>query len=173
MLGLIFNGASKLAKTVGNTVIKGREAWKGNVEKREIRTAQARADALEQFGKEFIKPENWFDSLINGMNRLPRPLLALGTIGLFVYAFIDPVGFSITMASLDLIPPELWYLFGAIVTFYFGVREFSSNRKHKQTLAHMDAKVKDNAKQSAVAEDEIDNPPLTKLQQFQARRNKD
>ena len=34
----------------------------------------------------------WFDRLVNGLNRLPRPLLAFGTLGLFIYAMIDPAG---------------------------------------------------------------------------------
>ena len=36
----------------------------------------------------------WFDRLVNGVNRLPRPFLAFGTIGLIVYAMADPVQFA-------------------------------------------------------------------------------
>ena len=35
-----------------------------------------------------------FDRFVNGLNRLPRPMLALGTLGLFVYAMAAPRGFS-------------------------------------------------------------------------------
>ena len=65
----------------------------------------------------------WFDRLINGLNRLPRPMLALGTLGLFAFAMIDPVAFSHRMAGLDAVPDPLWWLLGAIVSFYFGARE--------------------------------------------------
>ena len=60
---------------------------------------------------------------MNALNRLPRPLLALGTPGLLVYAMADPEGFSIRMRALALVPEPLWWLLGAVVTFYFGARE--------------------------------------------------
>jgi len=64
-----------------------------------------------------------FDALVNGLNRLPRPMLALGTLGLFVYAMADPPGFTLRMQGLAAIPEPLWWLLGAIVAFYFGARE--------------------------------------------------
>jgi hypothetical protein len=65
----------------------------------------------------------WFDGLINGLNRLPRPMLALGTMGLFAYAMTDPEGFSRRMEGLATVPEPLWWLLGAVVAFYFGARE--------------------------------------------------
>ncbi|MCB1397785.1 MAG: holin family protein [Rhodobacter sp.] len=64
-----------------------------------------------------------FDALVNGLNRLPRPMLALGTLGLFVYAMADPAGFTLRMQGLAAVPEPLWWLLGAIVAFYFGARE--------------------------------------------------
>jgi len=65
----------------------------------------------------------WFDGFVNGLNRLPRPLLALGTLGLFVYAMADPAGFTLRMRGLAEVPEPLWWLLGAVVAFYFGARE--------------------------------------------------
>lgn len=80
--------------------------------------------ALEQLSAEFAQPpSSWFDRLINGLNRMPRPALALGTLGLFVFAMADPVGFAGRMQGLQLVPDPLWWLLGAIVSFYFGARE--------------------------------------------------
>lgn len=70
----------------------------------------------------------WFDRLINGLNRLPRPFLALGTLGLFVYAMTDPAGFAERMVGLNEVPEPLWWLLGAIVSFYFGARELHYSR---------------------------------------------
>ena len=70
----------------------------------------------------------WFDRLVNGMNRLPRPMLALGTLGLFVYAMADPAGFSDRMLGLQEVPEPLWWLLGAVVSFYFGARELHYSR---------------------------------------------
>ncbi len=79
---------------------------------------------LEQLSAEFSQRQvTPFDRLINGLNRLPRPALALGTLGLFVYAMADPVGFGVRMQGLVLVPDQLWWLLGAIVSFYFGARE--------------------------------------------------
>jgi hypothetical protein len=79
--------------------------------------------ALEQFAAEFKQSGGWFDSFVNGLNRLPRPILALGTVGLFGFSMIDPIAFSKRMVGLDTVPRELWWLLGAIVSFYFGARE--------------------------------------------------
>ena len=65
----------------------------------------------------------WFDALVNGLNRLPRPVLTLGTVGLFVYAMVEPEGFGLRMENLNLVPEPLWWLLGAIISFYFGARE--------------------------------------------------
>ncbi len=32
------------------------------------------------------------------------------------------------MAGLELVPEQLWWLFGAIITFYFGARELHHSR---------------------------------------------
>ncbi len=60
--------------------------------------------------------------------RVTRPMLALGTLGLFIYAMAEPVGFSTRMQGLGLVPEPLWWLLGAIVSFYFGARELHHQR---------------------------------------------
>lgn len=70
-----------------------------------------------------------FDRAVNGLNRLPRPMLALGTLGLFVFAMVDPAGFAARMVGLDAVPEPLWWLLGAIVSFYFGARELHYVRR--------------------------------------------
>ncbi|MDO9525081.1 MAG: holin family protein [Gemmobacter sp.] len=87
-------------------------------------SAEAGQAALDQYGAEFNHPRlGWFDIFVNGLNRLPRPMLALGTLGLFVYAMTDPAGFGVRMQGLSYVPDPLWWLLGAIVAFYFGARE--------------------------------------------------
>jgi hypothetical protein len=87
-------------------------------------SAEAQRAALDQLGAEYGQaPEGWFDALVNGLNRLPRPLLAFGTIGMFIYAMVDPIQFARRMVGLNAVPEPLWWLLGAIVAFYFGARE--------------------------------------------------
>ncbi|MEM7642309.1 MAG: holin family protein [Pseudomonadota bacterium] len=85
--------------------------------------------ALEQLGGEFERPARGrFDRVVDGLNRLPRPFLALGTLGLFVYAMVEPLGFAARMQGLAYVPDPLWWLLGAIVGFYFGARELHYRR---------------------------------------------
>jgi hypothetical protein len=87
-------------------------------------SAKAQMAALEQLSSEYTNPgSGWFDRVVNGLNRLPRPLLAFGTIGLFVYAMVDPTRFAQRMVGLNAVPEPLWWLLGAVVAFYFGARE--------------------------------------------------
>lgn len=87
-------------------------------------SAEAQMAALRQLGEEYQHPAlSRFDRLVNGLNRLPRPLLAFGTLGLFIYAMVDPAAFAARMVGLNAVPEPLWWLLGAIVAFYFGARE--------------------------------------------------
>jgi hypothetical protein len=87
-------------------------------------SAEAQMAALRQLGEEYQHPAlSWFDRMVNGLNRLPRPLLAFGTLGLFIYAMVDPAAFATRMVGLNAVPEPLWWLLGAIVAFYFGARE--------------------------------------------------
>lgn len=87
-------------------------------------SAEAQMAALRQLGEEYGHPAmGLFDRVVNGLNRLPRPFLAFGTLGLFVYAMVDPEGFARRMVGLNAVPEPLWWLLGAIVAFYFGARE--------------------------------------------------
>jgi hypothetical protein len=87
-------------------------------------SAEAQMAALRQLGEEYGHPAlGWFDRMVNGLNRLPRPMLAFGTLGLFVYAMVDPASFAARMVGLNAVPEPLWWLLGAVVAFYFGARE--------------------------------------------------
>ena len=100
------------------------EVFTPSASKRMELDAQAQAQALQEFGDEFDMPAvSGFDRLVNGLNRLPRPFLAFGTIGLFVYAMVNPQAFALRMVGLNAVPEPLWWLLGAVVAFYFGARE--------------------------------------------------
>lgn len=91
---------------------------------------EAQKAALEQLGAEYaLERSGWFDRFVDGLNRLPRPALALGTLGLFIYAMVEPVGFGRRMEGLAFVPDPLWWLLGAIVGFYFGARELHYVRR--------------------------------------------
>jgi holin (3TMs family) len=130
-MGVIGNilGAGTAARQIGEAVGGVAEIFVGNRAAREAAAGESHAGAISQYAAEFADAgDSRFDRLVNGLNRLPRPLLALGTLGLFAYAMAEPAGFSTRMESLALVPEPLWWLLGAIVSFYFGARELHHRR---------------------------------------------
>ncbi|WP_096785640.1 holin family protein [Rhodobacter sp. CZR27] len=100
------------------------EAFRPNATREMELSALAQSEALRQYSEEYATAgANWFDRLVNGLNRLPRPMLAFGTLALFVFAMVDPESFGRRMSGLALVPDPLWWLLAAIVGFYFGSRE--------------------------------------------------
>ncbi len=73
--------------------------------------------------------------MIDGLNRLPRPMLAFGTIGLFISAMTDPAWFGERMQGLALVPEALWWLMGAVVSFYFGARHQLKGQQFQREIA--------------------------------------
>lgn len=123
MIGALMGQRSTIA-AVGDAAKGVAEVFTPSATKRMELSAKVRGDALKEFSEEFgTTPFGWFDRLVNGLNRLPRPLLAFGAIGLFVYAMFDPQAFALRMVGLNAVPEPLWWLLGAVVAFYFGARE--------------------------------------------------
>jgi len=117
-------GVGSTVTAVGTTAQNMAEVFTQNQTRRMELDEEAYARAMSEHAAEFQTVRaGLFDSFVNGLNRLPRPVLTLGTLGLFAFAMIDPIRFSARMEGLALIPEPLWWLMGAIVSFYFGARE--------------------------------------------------
>jgi hypothetical protein len=126
----------------GNVVRDTVEVFRENAEAGSQRGAQVQMQAMREYGEEFAIPrQGWFDRFMDGVNRLPRPALALGTLGLFVAAMIDPLWFSQRMQGIALVPEPMWWLLGVIVSFYFGARHQVKSQKFQReivgTMAHV------------------------------------
>ena len=125
-----------------NVIVETAEVFRENAEGAAARQAQIKQQAMQQFAAEFAVPRvGWFDRLMDALNRLPRPLLAFGTIGLFVIAMVDPVWFSTRMQGISLVPDPLWWLMGAIVSFYFGARHQARSQDFQRSIAQTMARV--------------------------------
>lgn len=74
-----------------------------------------------------------FNAFADFLNRLPRPFMAVGVIGIFAYAMIDPVGATASFMALSTIPIEMWAILSAVVSFYFVAREFTKSREKRLT----------------------------------------
>lgn len=117
-------GGSAATTALGNAATNVAEVFVPNATKKMEAAHAAYVAALGEHGAEFEHVgESWFDRFVNGLNRMPRPMLALGTLGLFVHAMVDPESFAERMVGLNHVPEPLWWLLGAIVSFYFGARE--------------------------------------------------
>lgn len=116
VMALIFGGSRNIVKETA-------EVFRENAEARAVREIELRDAALEQFGLEFAYPkQSGFNRFMDGLNRLPRPLMALGTIALFISAMAEPEWFAARMRGIALVPEPLWWLLGAVISFYFGAR---------------------------------------------------
>lgn len=119
-----------------NIVVETAEVFRENAEAGAQRGADERSEALAQFAAEFAARERGlFDRIMNGANRLPRPAMAMGTLGLFIAAMADPVWFSARMQGIALVPEPLWWLLGVVVSFYFGARHQCKNQELQRSIA--------------------------------------
>jgi hypothetical protein len=112
------------------------EVFRVNAENDAARGHRRAEAALAQFAAEFgMERRGRFDRLIDGLNRVPRPAMALGTLGLFVAAMVDPIWFAERMQGIALVPEPLWWLLGAVVSFYFGARHQAKSQDFQRSIA--------------------------------------
>ncbi|ROT95848.1 holin family protein [Histidinibacterium lentulum] len=135
-MGLIGRGLDLIFGDGRNVIAETAGIFRENAEKAGDREAAMKAAAMQQFAAEFAgQRKGLFDRIIDGANRLPRPILAFGTIALFVVAMVDPLWFSSRMQGLALVPEPLWWLMGAIVSFYFGARHQAKGQEFQTSVA--------------------------------------
>jgi hypothetical protein len=158
-MGLITGFMQFLFGDGRNVVAETAQVFRENAENGAVRAADARHGSLQQFAAEFVHARRGvFDRFVDGLNRLPRPALALGTIWLFVAAMRTPDEFAQGMQGLALVPEPLWWLMGAIVSFYFGARHQVKAFEFQTSVARTLA--------GSQAADVVENPAL---QEWQAR----
>ncbi|MEM9344467.1 MAG: holin family protein [Pseudomonadota bacterium] len=128
LFSLLFGG--------GNVIRDTAQVFRENAENAAVREADRHSAALNQFASEFLfERKGWFDRLMDGINRIPRPALALGMLALFISSMTDPAWFAARMQGLALVPEPLWWLLGVIVSFYFGARHQAKSHDFQKALA--------------------------------------
>ena len=123
-LGLVKNlfmgGIGETADKVSGAIARftgDKVQRESNVHDEQMAATNAQAAEFQYRGK-----RTWFDSLIDGINRLPRPIIAFGCIGLFVWCIYDPAEFSIAMTALAIMPEWLAIVIGQVILLYMGGR---------------------------------------------------
>ena len=149
-----------------NAVTETLQVFRENAENGAVRDADVKSAALAPLAAYFARDrKEWFDHFIDGLNRLPRPMLALGTIGLFVSAMAEPVWFAARMAGIATVPKPLWWLMGAIVSFYFGARHQVKRQEFQKQMVKTAAAVH----VSTISRPIIDASDNAALAQWQAQ----
>jgi hypothetical protein len=124
------------------------EVFKPNAENQAERVHEERMElsrqdlaSLEQFAAEFKskRTSTSWDSFVDGLNRLPRPLITLGILGLFVLAPADPIRFLEIARAYQIMPDGFWALLSIIIAFYFGGRMQVTRQQMTITGGALDA----------------------------------
>jgi hypothetical protein len=136
-----------LVKGVGGAVTDVAHVWKEDTEagaqrRHAERMAVTEQDmaTLQQFATEFnARGSGWWDSFINGLNRLPRPMITFGILSMFVIAPLWPERFVLIAQGWQLIPEGAWALLGIVIAFYFGGRMQLKSQDFALTKAQIEA----------------------------------
>lgn len=100
------------------------------------RQAQA-AGAPPSVGRLGPRPRVAYDRLVDAVNRLPRPLMAIGTLALIGAAVIAPEWFASRMEALSRMPEGLWWILGAVVSLHFGARYQAHAQAHEREIVEV------------------------------------
>lgn len=141
-MGLITTLLNVIFGSDRNVIKETAEVFRSNAEQDAVRGREMSQEVLQQFAKEFDSSgDSRFNRFMDGVNRLPRPAMALGTLALFVAAMTDPIWFAARMQGIALVPEPLWWLLGVVVSFYFGARHQVKSQQFQrsvaQTIAHV------------------------------------
>ena len=110
------------------------EVFVGNKRERDATAAANEHDEQIELHKEqaagytyAVANRTWFDVFIDGLNRLPRPIMTLGVIWFIVWAAWKPAGFTETMQALGAMPEWMATIITVIIVFWFGSRTIAKD----------------------------------------------
>ncbi|MAK55744.1 MAG: hypothetical protein CML17_07875 [Pusillimonas sp.] len=106
-------------------IARGVATFTGDKVQQEDHLTQEQQAVLAQFASENTQHRTnrtWFDAFVDGLNRLPRPIIALEVIALPHWAVLDPAGFSAAMMALAVTPEWLALIIGQVILLFFGGR---------------------------------------------------
>ncbi|MCK8464833.1 holin family protein [Aliiroseovarius sp. S1339] len=135
-MGLIGNVFNILFGRGGNVIRETAEVFRENTEAASGRATDVQMAAIDAFRAEFNAAQGGrFNRFMDGLNRVPRPALALSTLGLFAAAMVSPDWFAARMHGIAMVPEPLWWLMGVVVSFYFGARHQIKGQEFQRAIA--------------------------------------
>lgn len=135
----------------------------GSREARDQAAATENSASMQQYAAEFAPKSNrnWFDSMVDGLNRLQRPTYTFSTLALFWLAYRDPQSFARIMLSIALIPEQFWIIIGMIVGFLFSSRMIEKLPVSQGFKPIDDKEIKRIKEVATMLDTPIDNPSIT------------
>ena len=132
---------SMLGGGVVESVRKGIGMFTGDKAEKEKSDSAENIATIGQFAAEFqVENRTMFDSLIDGLNRLPRPAIVTMVIAYFNLSWVDSIQFQIINKGLDTIPNDMWVIAIAIISFYSVAREITKSRDKKLSMGNKEFK---------------------------------
>ena len=114
VFALLFGNGRNVLRDTAEIFVENAEAGAKRGHDRETAT-------LQQFAAEFAQPrKGWFERFIDGLNRVPRPAMALGVLGLFVAAMFDPIWFASRMQGSHWCQSRCGGFWGRLSAFTLG-----------------------------------------------------
>lgn len=132
---LLFGGG---VTQIANGVKAVAGVFSPNAEASDKRDASYNTAALAQYAAEFHARQNrtWFDSLVDGLNRLVRPVTTIGVLCVIPATIIYPEQTSVAFAALALLPAGYWAIVGVIVSFYYGGRMQIKSQEFEKSITN-------------------------------------
>lgn len=158
MIQLLLGGNRNAVKEIAGV-------FRANAEASEVRGHDLDTAALSQFAAEFVarSQRTWWDSFVDGLNRLPRPLFTLGVVVIFIWSWRDPIMMAEVFGAWAIIPTPVWALITIIVTFFFGgraqVKDLDFQREMAGVLAGTQTFLAQRARLRALGEEDGAEPP--------------
>lgn len=123
-MGIIAKLFSSLFGGGRNVIAETAGVFRENAEAGAVRSAEYNQAALAQYAAEYAPRNNrtWFDSLVDGLNRLVRPVITLSVLGVIPATMMWPEEMAVAFAALALLPAGYWALVSIITSFYYGGR---------------------------------------------------
>lgn len=100
------------------------EKWLENKKEGSSQHHDEQMAVYNQFASEFrdLSTRTYWDSFVDGINRLPRSIMTFGLIYLFYYCWTDPEAFIKGATALQAMPYEGWVALWMILGFWFGTK---------------------------------------------------
>lgn len=78
--------------------------------------------AAEEVAAQSSTDKSYWHSFVDGLNRLPRPLMAFLVIFIMIYCPYDPERFSVVMVAYNLVPSWLALIIAQVIALFCGGR---------------------------------------------------